>query len=78
MVEEKSFNENLELNGKVAIITGGASGIGFSTARLFARKGAKVVLVDMDEKVKLAAESIESDAMGIRIDITHSRSYTNG
>ncbi|KAM7254815.1 hypothetical protein ACFE04_020056 [Oxalis oulophora] len=44
------------LEGKVAIITGGASGIGESTVRLFAQHGAKVVVADiqddLDEDVK--------------------------
>ncbi|MFV0934768.1 SDR family NAD(P)-dependent oxidoreductase [Pseudomonas jessenii] len=37
------------LQGKVAIVTGGASGIGRATAVLFARQGAKVVVADMCE-----------------------------
>ncbi|KAI3471776.1 hypothetical protein Pfo_028429 [Paulownia fortunei] len=37
------------LEGKVAIITGGASGFGESTARLFARHGAKVVIADVQD-----------------------------
>jgi NAD(P)-dependent dehydrogenase (short-subunit alcohol dehydrogenase family) len=37
------------LNGKVAIITGAASGIGAATARVLAREGAKLVLTDIDD-----------------------------
>jgi NAD(P)-dependent dehydrogenase (short-subunit alcohol dehydrogenase family) len=37
-----------ELSGKVAVVTGGASGIGRATVELFAREGAKVVVADVD------------------------------
>lgn len=39
-----------ELQGKVAIVTGAASGIGLATAQAFAKKGAKVVLSDINEE----------------------------
>lgn len=55
-------NNLLCLNNKVAVISGGASGIGFATGQLLAEFGAKVVLLDLNEEEgKKAAESINSD-----------------
>jgi len=47
-----------KLDGKVAVITGGASGIGDATARLFVREGCRVVIADVqdDRGARLAGE----------------------
>jgi NAD(P)-dependent dehydrogenase (short-subunit alcohol dehydrogenase family) len=44
------------LDGKVAIVTGGASGIGAATARLFAQAGARVVVADKQDGSAVARE----------------------
>lgn len=52
-----------KLRGKVAVITGAASGIGAASAQLFAAHGAHVALVDVDaEGLKAVAAAIEADA----------------
>ena len=38
-----------QLDGKIGIITGGASGIGAACARVLAREGSKLVLTDMED-----------------------------
>jgi NAD(P)-dependent dehydrogenase (short-subunit alcohol dehydrogenase family) len=46
-----------ELSGKVAVVTGGASGIGLALAHLFATRGMSVVLADVDPGALAAAEA---------------------
>lgn len=60
------------LDGKVAVITGGSGAIGSTTAKLFLKEGAKVVLVDINEEAlsKTAAELGSSDVSYIAADVT--------
>jgi 2-dehydro-3-deoxy-L-rhamnonate dehydrogenase (NAD+) len=45
---DKTGSDNIRLDGHVAIVTGGARGIGFSIAKLMAARGAKVIVWDWD------------------------------
>jgi NAD(P)-dependent dehydrogenase (short-subunit alcohol dehydrogenase family) len=60
------------LAGKVAIITGAASGMGLASARRFVQEGARVVVVDLDEqKVAQVAQELGAErALGFAADVT--------
>lgn len=82
-VSEKSIADLIALNGRAALITGGAQGLGRAIAERLAEAGANVALADLN--VDLAAEAARSiadrygvTAVGVRMDVTDEQSVTQG
>ncbi|NEE57839.1 SDR family NAD(P)-dependent oxidoreductase, partial [Streptomyces sp. SID8455] len=71
-----------EFDGRVALVTGGASGIGLAVARLLATAGAAVVVADHDEEnARKAAAQLESTgarAAAVAMDVTDPASVEAG
>lgn len=64
-------NRSKRLEGKRAIVTGGASGFGAGIARRFAEEGARVIVADLNEDAAraLAAELGDAD-LGVKVDVS--------
>jgi 3(or 17)beta-hydroxysteroid dehydrogenase len=64
------------VEGKVAIVTGGASGMGRADARLLAAEGAKVVVADLNEADGTAvAQEIGDNAVFMRLDVSDEQNW---
>lgn len=66
----------MDINGASAIVTGGASGIGAATARLLAKRGAKVVVADLQED-KGNAVATEIGGAFCKVDVTKTDDIIN-
>jgi NAD(P)-dependent dehydrogenase (short-subunit alcohol dehydrogenase family) len=63
-----------EFRNKVAVITGGASGLGFAMAQRAAKQGMKIVLADVEQaalnKAEVELKSAGADVIGVKTDVT--------
>ncbi len=67
------------LEGKCALITGAARGIGFAFAQAYVREGAQVVIADIDgEAANIAADTIGSAAIAVEMDVSDQLSIAEG
>ena len=69
----------MDINGKVAIITGGASGLGWATSELLHSMGAKIAIFDMnDELGQQRAETLGDGASYHSVNVADDESVANG
>ncbi len=69
MPEESPAQKAFSLAGLTALVTGGASGIGYAIATTFVGSGARVALVDRDPGVEAAAARLGPDQIGLVVDV---------
>lgn len=78
MIQYEKVCGDLNLAGKNAIVVGGAGGIGEATARMYARKGANVAIVDCKDTCPDVARSIADEfgvrTIGVKCDVTSQES----
>lgn len=78
MIQYEKVNGDLDLTGKAAVVVGGAGGIGEATARMYAKKGARVAIVDCKDNCPEVAAAIADEygveTVGVKCDVTSQKS----
>jgi NAD(P)-dependent dehydrogenase (short-subunit alcohol dehydrogenase family) len=73
--QQRGIKMKISFEGKVALVTGAASGLGLATAKAFAEAGAAVVLADRNEKEVHAAAKEMTDkgfnTLAVRCDVSN-------
>lgn len=81
MIEYKKVTGDFNLKGRKAIVVGGAGGIGEETARMYAKKGADVAIVDCKDTCSEVAKKIKEEfgveTIGVKCDVTSQESVEN-
>ena len=67
----------LELEGHVAVVTGGASGIGWACAQMLADEGCRLSLWDVSGQVKDQAATLSNSSHGVVVDISDAAAVEN-
>ena len=75
-IGQRGETEKMRLSGKVAIVTGGASGFGREIARRYAEEGARVTVADLNMAgAQVVADAIGETALPVMVDVSEGDQY---
>lgn len=66
----------MKLDGKIAVVTGGAMGNGLGIVKIFLKYGAKVAILDYDDEIKNTINALGKNVLGYKVDIRDNKSVT--